>query len=387
MAGMNGASTVGQHRKTMFITIAFGAKEEEKAMDIPKKMRAAVLYGLEDIRVVERDVPVPAEYEVLIKVESCGVCGGDVKIISRGIPNMPPFGEFIIGHEYSGVIVKKHPSVHEFEIGDRVTVEVHKGCDRCQNCRQGMYTACLNYGNKEMGHRANGFTTNGGFAEYVVNHVNTLTKMPDNITFDQAAIVTTAGTPLFGIEKMGGWIAGFSVAVIGPGAIGLMAVQSAKALGADKVILTGTRDDRLELGASLGADHTVNSKKEDVVKKVKEYTNGLGADLTLVAAGSSEALQTAIEITRRGANMVLLAHFDDPINNVDIGAAVFRGMSIYTVRGEGSSTVKSALSLMHRGLINADPLITHHFSLDDINEAFRTFRAREANALKVIVKP
>jgi L-iditol 2-dehydrogenase len=356
-------------------------------MDIPKTMKAAVLYGLEDVRIVERDVPVPEDEDVLIKVESCSICGGDVKIISRGIPHMPPFGEFIIGHEYSGIIVQKGKTVKEYEVGDRVTVEVHKGCDRCKNCRAGNYTTCLNYGNKEMGHRANGFTTNGGFAEYVVNHVNTLSKIPENISFDQATLVTTAGTPLFGFEKSGGFIPGLSVAVIGPGAIGLMAVQAAKALGAEKVILTGTRDDRLELGKKLGADYTVNVKNEDVRAKVLEYTDGIGADRTMIAAGSSVAMQTGLEITCRGGDVVLLAHFDDPISDVNIGLAVLKGMNIFTVRGEGSSTVHSALSLMKSGKIVADPLITHHFSLDDLNEGFRTFRERQGNALKVVIHP
>ena len=97
---------------------------------IPSKMKAAVLFDWEDIKVVERDVPTPGDEEVLIKVESCAICGGDVKIISRGVPKQPPFGEFIIGHEYAGTVVKTGATVTEFEVGDRVTVEVHKGCDR-----------------------------------------------------------------------------------------------------------------------------------------------------------------------------------------------------------------------------------------------------------------
>jgi len=356
-------------------------------MTIPQKMKAAVLYGWDDVRVVERDVPQPADEEVLIRVESCAICGGDVKIITRGVPKMPPFGEFIIGHEYAGVIVKKGSTVTEYELGDRVTVEVHKGCDRCKSCRSGNYTACLNYGDLAKGHRANGFTTNGGFAEYVVNHVNTLTKIPDSISFDQATIITNAGTPLFGIEKSGGYIPGDNVVVLGPGAIGLMAVQCAKALGAGKVALTGTRDDRLALGAKLGADLTVNARNEDPVKAVREEFDGVGADLTLVAAGSSQALEQALEMTRRGGSIVLLAHFDDPINDVKIGLAVLNSMNIYTIRGEGASTVHSALALMEKGLIVADPLITHHYPLEQINEALTTFRERKGNALKVIIHP
>jgi L-iditol 2-dehydrogenase len=154
-------------------------------MAIPKTMKAAVLYDFNDIRVEDRPVPSPAPDEVLLKVEACAICGTDVKIITHGMPNQPPFGEFIIGHEYAGTVVALGETVDEYEVGDRVAVEIHKGCMRCQNCIMGEYTACLNYGNVKKGHRANGFTTNGGFAEYAVNHVNTLARLPDNISFDE----------------------------------------------------------------------------------------------------------------------------------------------------------------------------------------------------------
>ena len=253
-------------------------------MDLPATMLAAVLYGFNDVRLEERRVPSPGPDEALVKIAACGVCAGDIKIITKGMPKQPPFGEFIIGHEYAGTLVALGEAIDEFNAGDRVAVEVHKGCGRCRNCIMGKYTACLNYGNQEKGHRANGFTTNGGFAEYAVNHVNTLCKLPDSISFDEATTVTTAGTSLYGIDMAGGYIPGDSVAVLGPGSVGLMAVQCCKALGAGKVILNGTRAERLELGKRLGADHVVNVKDENPVEKVRGLTGGLGADLVLVAA-------------------------------------------------------------------------------------------------------
>lgn len=355
-------------------------------MDIPKKMLAAVLYGFNDVRLEERPVPAPGLDEALIKIESCGVCGGDIKIITKGMPKQPPFGEFIIGHEYAGTLVSVGEAIDEFQVGDRVTVEVHKGCGRCKNCIMGKYTACLNYGNYEKGHRANGFTTNGGFAEYAVNHVNTLCKLPDSMSFDEAALVTTAGTSLYGIDMAGGYIPGDRVAVLGPGSIGLMAVQCAKALGAEKVILVGTRDERLELGRELGALDTINLKKEDPVQRARELTGGEGPDLVLVAAGVQKSLQQALEMIRRGGNIVLLAHFDEPVT-IDIGLAVKDGVNLYTVRGEGRMSVHRALSLMAEGKIDGKPLITHTFPLKEINEAIDTFRERKGGALKVVVHP
>jgi threonine dehydrogenase-like Zn-dependent dehydrogenase len=162
-------------------------------------MRAAVWFGFNDTRLVERDVPAPKESEVLIKVKACS------------------------------------------------------GCGMCAACREGKQTACPNYGDISKGHRANGFTA--------------------------------AGTPLFGIDESGGYIVGDNVTVYRPGSIGLMAVQCAKALGAGQIIPTGTREERLELGRRFGAHHTINVRKVDVVKRIRELTGGVRTDLSLVAAG------------------------------------------------------------------------------------------------------
>jgi L-iditol 2-dehydrogenase len=355
-------------------------------MDIPKTMRAAVLYGFNDVRVEERDVPAPGPDEALLRVNACGICGTDIKVITHGMPNQPPFGDFIIGHEYAGTVVALGETVDEFQAGDRVAVEIHKGCGRCRNCILGHYTACLNYGNMRNGHRANGLTADGGFAEYEVNHVNTLYKLPDNISFDESTTITTAGTCIYGIDMAGGYIPGDTVAVVGPGPIGLMSVQLCKALGAGKVILTGTRDERLELGKKLGADYIANVRRENPVDKVLELTDGIGADLVLEVAGGDTSLQEALEMTRKGGKISILAFYKGPIT-ADISIAVRNGINIYTVRGEGRMSVGRALALMAQGKITGKPLITHTFPLEEINEAIKTFVERIGGAMKVVVHP
>src|SRR5262245_7174836 len=192
------------------------------------------------------------------------------------MPKMPPYGEFIFGHEYAGDVVAVGSAVDEFRAGDRVVVEAHMGCRRCENCIRGLYTACLNYGNHRRGHRANGFTTNGGLAEYAVNHINTLYRIPDHVSYDEAVVVMTAGSPLYGLQVSGGYFAGETVAVLGPGPIGLMALQLVKALGAVRVILTGTRPARLALGAELGADVVVDVRHRATVAAVREDTGDQG---------------------------------------------------------------------------------------------------------------
>ena len=252
-------------------------------------MKAWVLGDPGQLTLVDKPVPQPGAAEVLVRIDAIAVCGTDVEIIWKGLPAIieggPPFNKnFTPGHEYMGTVVKLGVGVDEFKIGDRVAVEVHAGCGRCERCREGMYTSCLNYGKNygdvNKGHRANGFTTDGGFTQYAVNNINTLVHVPSDMSDEEATLIVTAGTAMYGLDVMGGLIAGQSVVVMGPGPIGLMGVAVAKALGASEVILIGTRDNRLEMGRKLGADHTINVTKENAVEMVQKYTHG-GAQLRL----------------------------------------------------------------------------------------------------------
>src|SRR5215475_10879017 len=238
---------------------------------IPETMKAWVLGNPEELTLVEKPVPEPGPAEVLVRVDAIAVCATDIEVLEHGLPAMVdgelPFNRgFTPGHEYMGTIVGLGPTVDEFEIGDRIAVEVHAGCGRCQRCREGMYTSCLNYGFHSKGHRANGFSTDGGFAEYAVNHVNTMVHVPDEMSDEEATLIVTTGTAMYGLDVLGGIVAGEGVVVIGPGPIGLMGVGVAKALGAQPVILTGTRQRRLEMGKCLGADAVVNVNDEKPVE-------------------------------------------------------------------------------------------------------------------------
>ena len=287
----------------------------------------------------EKPVPEPGAAEVLVRIDAVAICATDLEIISHGLPAMVdgglPFNKnFTLGHEYMGTVVKLGPAVDEYRVGDRVTVEVHAGCGRCERCRQGMYTSCLNYGDAAKGHRANGFTTDGGFAEYAVNNINTLVHVPDDMTDEEATLVVTAGTSMYGLDVLGGLIAGEGVVVTGPGPIGLLGVAVAKALGADPVILTGTRDRRLELGKKLGADHVVNVRQEDPVAAVKRITAGRACISSLECSGAPEALDEAAQMVNRGGRICLAAFPHEPVP-VDLAHIVRNNIYVYGIRGEG----------------------------------------------------
>src|SRR5665647_3568459 len=257
-----------------------GVKTNHNEFPIPDSQRAWVLGDPGELSMTDKPVPAPKKAEVLVRIDAVAICATDLDVIYHGPPAMIqgglPFNKgFTPGHEYMGTVVALGTGVDEYKLGQRVAVEIHAGCGQCKRCRKSMYTSChnygLNYGDVDKNHRANGFTTDGGFCEYQVNHINTLVAIPDEMTDEEGTLVVTAGTAMYALTELGGLVAGESVVVTGPGPIGLMAVAVAKALGAQPVILTGTRDNRLKIGRQLGADAVINVRNTpDVVAEVKK---------------------------------------------------------------------------------------------------------------------
>jgi 2-desacetyl-2-hydroxyethyl bacteriochlorophyllide A dehydrogenase len=274
--------------------------------------------------------------------------------------------------------------VDEYRIGQRVTVEVHAGCRQCKRCREGMYTSCLNYGDVDKGHRANGMTTDGGFAEYAVNNVNTLIPIPDSMSDAEATLVVTAGTAMYGLTELGGLVAGEGVAVLGPGPIGLLGVAVAKALGASPVVLTGTRDSRLQIGRALGADHVINVRNEDAVEAVRRFTGGKGLDYVLECSGAPDAVNQAARMVNRGGRICLAAFPPEPAA-IDVAHIVRNNIYLYGIRGEGRSATHRAAALMSQKRFDATKIHTHTFGLDDLPTALRYAGDHIDDAIKVVV--
>ena len=357
---------------------------------IPKTMKAWVLGNPEELALAEKPVPEPGPAEVLVRVDAIAVCATDIEVIKHGLPAIVdgdlPFNRgFTPGHEYMGTVVKLGPTVDEFQIGDRIAVEVHAGCGRCQRCREGMYTSCLNYGYREKGHRANGFSTDGGFAEYAVNNINTMVHVPDDMSDEEATLIVTSGTAMYGLDVMGGIIAGEAVVVTGPGPIGLMGVGVAKALGAQPVILTGTRQSRLEMGKRLGADEVVNVNDEDPVEAVQRITRGKGVQYVLECSGAPNALNEASRMVNRGGRICLAAFPADPVP-VDLANLVRNNIYVFGIRGEGKSATHRAAALMAQKRFDAKMIHTHTFSLAEVPTAIKYARDRVDDAIKVVVK-
>jgi L-iditol 2-dehydrogenase len=362
---------------------------------VPDTMKAWVLGDPGQLTLADKPVPRPGTAEVLVRVDATAICATDLEVIGHGPPAMigggPPFNKnFTPGHEYMGTIVEVGPTVDEFAVGERVAVEIHAGCGRCERCRQGMYTSCLNYGRNfgefNKGHRANGFTTDGGFAQYAVNHTNTLVRVPEGLSDEVATLIVTAGTATYGLDVLGGLVAGQSLVVTGAGPIGLMAVAVGKVLGASPVIVTDIVDSRLAVGIRVGADEVIDASREPAVDAVRRLTGGRGVDLAFECSGAPNAVNEAIKMLKRGGRLCLGAFSQQPAL-VDVGYLVTNNIYLYGIRGEGQSAVRRAASLIAQGKLDPSPLHTHTFAFDQLPTAVRYFREKIEGAIKVVIKP
>ncbi len=365
-----------------------------KDFPIPDMQKAWVLGDPGQLIFKEKPVPAPGKAEVLVRIDAIAICATDLEVIYHGPPALIegglPFNKnWTPGHEYMGTVVALGTGVDEFAIGDRITVEIHAGCGQCKRCREGMYTSCHNYGKNygdvNKGHRANGFTSDGGFCEYAINNINTMVKVADDMSDEEATLVVTAGTAMYGLTELGGLIAGESVVVTGPGPIGLLGVGVAKAMGAHPVILTGTRDNRLAIGKKLGADHVINVKNENAVDGVKRILGGKGADYVLECSAAPNALNEAMLMCNRGAK-ICLAAFPHGSVPVDVANIVRNNIYVYGIRGEGKSATHRAQAFMEQKRFDARLIHTHTFELKDLPEAIRHAKDRIDDAIKVVVK-
>lgn len=351
---------------------------------MPEKMKAVVITGPNEYGIQEVPVPKPGRGEVLVRIKACAICGSDPKIFSGGYKGMwPPAYPFIAGHEWSGEIVRIGEEVTGFKVGDRVAGEAHKGCGLCRACKGGFYNLCMNYGKSETGHRHYGFTYQGAYAEYNAYSVKAIARLPDNVSFNEGALVDTAGTSYHSVELAGVTPGGTSV-IIGPGPIGLFTMMIARAMGS-RTLMVGRRQ-RLQVASKMGADVIVDYEKEDPVSRINEITGGSGADEVFECAGSEVAIGQAVNIVRKGGKVALLGIYGSDSIPVPLKTVVLNQVSILGSRAN-PGTSERVITLMASGQINAKNLVTHEFPLEKIKEAVDTFVNRIDGAVKVVIKP
>ena len=337
-------------------------------------MRAVVFARPNEFAVETVPEPAASPGHVLVRVRASMVCATDQKILAGKFPatRFP----HIPGHEFSGEVAASDDPA--WPRGRRVGIEVHVGCGKCDRCREGMYTLCLNYGKRETGHAHVGFTIAGGLAEYAAVPVAALHALPETVSFEEGAWTDNLGVALYALER-GRLEAGERVVVIGPGAIGLCAAQLASALGAGCVTVVG-RGPRLARARAL-ADEIVDA--QDAARLAGS------ADLVVEFAGTAAAARDAIAIARRGGRVVLGGATGPGVelSGVDLSTIVRGNLDVLGSLANPRGVSGRALALLARGKVNVDALVTHRFPLEDFNEAWRTFIERREGAIRVMLAP
>ncbi len=350
------------------------------------KMKAIVLLGPKKYELQEIDIPKPAEDEVLCKIHAVAICGSDPKFIEGEMAGIwPPSYPFVIGHEWAGEVVSLGSSVKTLKVGDRVAGEAHSGCGVCEMCKKGAYNLCLNYGDKKTGHRHYGHNSTGSYAQYGVFKERSLTPIPPSVPYDQAAIIDAAGTALHAIE-LTGVSAGGTVVVFGPGPIGMVVGKLAQVMGAAKVIMVG-RGERLEIASKIAADLVVDFEKEDVIEKIKEITGGIGADEIFECSGAPNTINQCLQVARKGAKVALLG-IPSPGSHtpIDDRKLILDQITMHGSRANPNVSLK-LLKMIESGRLDVSDITTHHFPIEQFDEALDTFLKRKNGAVKVIIEP
>ena len=344
-------------------------------------MKAIRVYGPGDLRYEDVDMPEVGPDDVLIKIKATGLCGTDLEVydcsmvyIASGMSTLP----LIPGHEWSGDVVELGSNVTEFSLGDRVTGECSVGCLTCPYCVRGWYNQCPNRTETGLLNR------DGGFAEYIAFPKYFLHKC-NNMAYEESAFIEPTGVALYP-TKLTRVCPDDYVAVMGPGPIGLFAVQTAKAYGARKVILIGTRKARLDIGRQLGADVTINIREENLVEKVKDATDGHMIDVVIEAVGKPAVWQDIAAILAPRARVAMTGLFGGPKCEVDFDPLVVNNITIFGTLG-GPSVWDEAIDLHERGLITAKPLITHRLPLSEFHKGIEIMQKRTENVIKVVIEP
>ncbi len=343
-------------------------------------MKAAKWYGTRDIRIEDVEEPSIDRDQVLIKVSYAGICGSDFHVWTGEFPAWfePPK---ILGHEFSGEIVKIGDKVTEtgLEVGDRVTVDPTMNCGTCFYCRTGHPMRCENL-------KTIGWTYQpGAITEYVNVRHDFVYKLPTEITLEEAAVTEPVSCAYHSFENAG-IQPGYSVAILGAGTIGLCLLQLAKGAGASPIIVTDVDTAVFDVAKKLGADVTLNPREVDIIKEIKDLTDGSGVNVSFEAVGIPETIKQAIELVGTGGKAMMMGvpskEAEVSLHPVDL---LFKEMTIQATHDNPFTFLKS-LQVMQKGIVDVKPIISKIFRLEDSQKAFESIE-KEAGILKVLIKP
>lgn len=350
---------------------------------VPATMRAALLREYGHLDVGQVPTPEPGPGEVLCRVLACGICGTDLKIVRGDYSGVwPPSLPFVIGHEWSGTVAALGPGTERsgLQVGDRVVAENHTGCAACAMCRSGRYNLCERV--RDPGFKLYGHTAPGALAEYAVRPAVALHRIPDGVDPVAAALVNQGALTVHAARRVG-LTAGASVAVFGPGLLGLLMLQVARASGATVTLVVG-RGARLRTATELGASHVVDYERESPVDGVRSATGGRGVDVVFDCSGNPNALTQAVGAVRRGGSVAVLGLTGGARADVPVDSFALDELNLFGVRSSPNA-YPAMLALLASGAVKTEPLTSDQFVLDDVDAAFEALAAR--TSIRPIVLP
>ena len=342
-------------------------------------MKAALLYGVKDLRIEDVETSEIGAGEVLVKVKAATTCGTDLKIFQRGYVKKIIKLPTVFGHEWAGEVVEVGKNLQWPTKGMRVRAGNSAPCLHCSMCQKGKYNLC-----EDM------IWLWGAYAESIIVPARTvlvnMQEIPQHVSYEEAAITEPLACVLHGAEEAGIKL-GDTVAIIGAGPIGLLHLRTAKKRGAGKIISIDLVEERLAFAMKLGADETINAGKENAVEKVRQLTDGYGADIVIEAIGLPETWEQAFKLVRKGGTVLGFGGCP-PKTKITLDTELIHYGEV-TVRGAFHATplhFKKALNLIASRTIDVRPLITKRMKLEEIKEAFQILLITKSD-IKIAIIP
>ncbi len=331
------------------------------------------------VTVKEMSTPGLGQEDVLIKVNRASICGSDLGLYDytqayAGFAKLP----IIPGHEFAGEVAQVGTGVKEFKLGQLVVAESVVSCGSCRFCRSSDTNLCLNLSILGI-HRNGGFAELSAVPEKHVHHLRNGIDLTEAALVEPLAVVCHA---LFDISRVK---PSDFVVVVGPGPIGLLGAEVARASGTNRVLVSGVGidDKRLQLASKLGFS-AISAPKENPVEETLKSTNGVGADVVVVAAGAGQALLDACEMVRKGGKIVSIGIFAKPVE-LNVTSLVRRQISLYGTFASNWKNYEEAMNLIEYGKVNLKPLVTHRFPIDEATSAFEVAKTKEGCKVQLVM--
>lgn len=339
-----------------------------------KKMLQQVMTAPKEIIFREIDIPEVGDDEVLIKIKKIGICGSDIHVYH----GTHPFTSYPVtqGHEVSGEVVEVGKNVSKVKAGDRVTIEPQVRCGKCYPCRHGKYNLC-----EEL--KVMGFQTTGTASEYFKAPALNVTKLPDDMDYSKGAMIEPLAVAVHAISRAGD-IRGKRVSVIGAGPIGNLVAQSAKAMGAERVMLSDVSDYRLSLGKKVGIDAVYNTRETDYNADLIDCFGPDKADIIYDCAGNDITMNSAIRSARKGSTIILVAVYAG-MANVDLAVLNDHELDLNTTMMYRHEDYEKAIELVNEKKIDLESLMSNTFPFREYQKAYEYIDQNREKAMKVLI--